>query len=755
MGTAFNDGTLTNVDFDGVLSFRNPEALTALEAIGAAVLARLKLSGGTLTGALILHADATNPLGAVTLQQLEAASLGLADSLKDVPCAAATTAALPTCTYNNGSSGVGATLTATANGLFPAQDGQTLTGAAPNKRVLVKNQASGAHNGVYDLTQDGSGSTPWILTRATDSDTAAELTQGVAVPVAFGTNSSQSGLYISNTAVTTVGTNAVTWTYIGGGGGIGAGSITAVHILDGELTAAEMASTFLDTSTDLDGASASDLKVATQKATRSFVLAQASPVIGRRSLIGMDSTIDYTGATNVAAKIDAVIDLCNPGDTLLLPTGILRVDTPIDPAVRGVTFEGTHGATENNNPANDAMGSIIRAGASMAAVVKISPTAGAYDGMELKRLRIDQNSLATVAIDLDRPNVAIDDVSTHRPPTNGIGLWGHGAADRCNVGRLITRMNYAAGSTGVLLEDVNDWDWWGFVRLDHCIYGLDLNNAAGMTFQSFHTSQGREDASFASLAGVRVRGGSHHLNFSIPYLDNVRGGSQVVFEDGATYHDIMFVAPHFLNGGWGASSGPGHAGLYPAVDIKLATSGSLRGCTFLCPQLMAETSGYHFSAAVRIADQSRVRGLQWLFPTYRYVDAEFVLSGGGAAYADVVAPGLWFQENAAGVNSNDSPRSSRQTYRVVSTTQNLNSYDRLVKCTASGVTLTLPPTGAVSPAQFRYPESVVIRNASAGTITVAGRTGGTADLIDGVASVTVAAATTATFIPDGTDWVRF
>ena len=80
----------------------------------------------------------------------------------------ATTAALPANTYNNGTSGVGATLTANANGALSVDS--TLTVVA--NRVLVKNEVTQANNGVYVVTQVGSAGTPYILTRATDFDTA-------------------------------------------------------------------------------------------------------------------------------------------------------------------------------------------------------------------------------------------------------------------------------------------------------------------------------------------------------------------------------------------------------------------------------------------------------------------------------------------------------------------------------------------------------------------------------------------------------
>ena len=87
----------------------------------------------------------------------------------------AATAAALTATYTAGSAdnwggtGVGATLTnsgtqvALTGGLI---DGYT--GLYVNARVLVKNQATGTQNGVYVVTNLGSGSTNWVLTRATD-----------------------------------------------------------------------------------------------------------------------------------------------------------------------------------------------------------------------------------------------------------------------------------------------------------------------------------------------------------------------------------------------------------------------------------------------------------------------------------------------------------------------------------------------------------------------------------------------------------
>ena len=88
-----------------------------------------------------------------------------------------------TTTYNNGSNGAGATLTATTNGVIPLIDNITL---AVNERLLVNNQTNSFENGVYVATDLGSVSTPFILTRATDVDVAPDINGGVEVRIQEG-----------------------------------------------------------------------------------------------------------------------------------------------------------------------------------------------------------------------------------------------------------------------------------------------------------------------------------------------------------------------------------------------------------------------------------------------------------------------------------------------------------------------------------------------------------------------------------------
>ena len=124
-------------------------------------------------------------------------------------CKYATTTALPTNTYNNGSSGVGATLTATANGALSV-DGSTVTAS---DRVLVKDEATQANNGVYTVTQVGSGSLPYILTRATDFNTAGsgvnQIDQGDLFLITNGTANANTSWVQQTPLPITVGTTAI------------------------------------------------------------------------------------------------------------------------------------------------------------------------------------------------------------------------------------------------------------------------------------------------------------------------------------------------------------------------------------------------------------------------------------------------------------------------------------------------------------------------------------------------------------------
>lgn len=121
-----------------------------------------------------------------------------------------------TATYDNGTSGVGATLTNSGTQAAITIDGVALNVA---DRVLVYNQTNPAHNGIYTVTTVGSGSTNWVLTRATDADSYGvsdkdAMGEGDAYFVKEG-DTGAGELYVMNTAgVITFGTTPISFTVI-------------------------------------------------------------------------------------------------------------------------------------------------------------------------------------------------------------------------------------------------------------------------------------------------------------------------------------------------------------------------------------------------------------------------------------------------------------------------------------------------------------------------------------------------------------
>ena len=134
-------------------------------------------------------------------------------------CKYGTTANL-TATYNNGTAGVGATLSASSNGAL------TMDGASPaaTDRILVKDQTAAEENGIYTVTSTGDGSNPFLLTRAQPEDQPSELTGGSFVFVEEGTANANNGYVFTHTGAPTFGTTDLDVAQFSGAGQITAGA---------------------------------------------------------------------------------------------------------------------------------------------------------------------------------------------------------------------------------------------------------------------------------------------------------------------------------------------------------------------------------------------------------------------------------------------------------------------------------------------------------------------------------------------------
>ena len=308
-------------------------------ATQTALDAKLALAGGTMTGALTLSGAPTLDLHAVTKQYVD----GLASGINFHQPVVAATAGNLAGTYNNGTSGLGATLTKATNGSIGTIDGAAV---AVGNRILLRAQTDAKENGIYTITAVGDESNPWVITRAADNDNnpSGELATGDFVFVTSGSSNGSKGFLVSTTGTITIGTTNINYAQFNASEAVIAGTNIGK---DGATISVVNAPTFSGLVTASSGVAFSDgTQTKEGVPSRTPIIPKTanytlSALTERDSLIEVDSTdpVTITIPTNSAVEFPIGTSL----DILGVNTGLITIagDT-------GVTVNATPGLKLRN-----------------------------------------------------------------------------------------------------------------------------------------------------------------------------------------------------------------------------------------------------------------------------------------------------------------------------------------------------------------------------------------------------------------------
>jgi hypothetical protein len=201
--------TIPNTDITGLGTMSTQNANSVAITGGTGTFSSVTLTNGTIS------ATPNNATDIANKDYVDSVAAGL--NFHEA-CDYATTADLGTVLYSNGTGGVGATLTNAGTQAVLVIDGHTFTGTDVTNavRILVKNQSNAAYNGVYVLTNQGSGSTNWSMIRATDYDSTGtgpgQIDAGDFFLVIFGSANANTSWVQQTPLPIVIGTTGIVFT---------------------------------------------------------------------------------------------------------------------------------------------------------------------------------------------------------------------------------------------------------------------------------------------------------------------------------------------------------------------------------------------------------------------------------------------------------------------------------------------------------------------------------------------------------------
>ena len=285
---------------------------------GDSMSGNLTFTGGSTVTGLPTPANATDAANKAYVDAV-ASSISIHNSVE-----VGTTAPL-TVTYFNGSLGVGSTLTNAGTQAAFSLDGYT--GLSVGSRVLIKDQTSQIQNGVYVITDMGSASTNWVLTRAADFDNSVpgEVHPGDFVFITEGNTLASTGWIETgigtgvNDAII-IGTDPIIFSQFSGAGTYSAG--TGLNLTGTVFSLQTPVSTVHGGTGTNSAPTAGQVLIGTSSGDFSPALITAGSGIAVNSASGSIS-IDNTGVTSITGTASQITASASTGAvTLSLPSSI-------------------------------------------------------------------------------------------------------------------------------------------------------------------------------------------------------------------------------------------------------------------------------------------------------------------------------------------------------------------------------------------------------------------------------------------------